>query len=140
MIPIPQFEGKYSITQDGRVFSHSRIAKDGRKVLGRWLKPAYDVDGYKRIMLYSGGRGSGKNLRVCRLVALTYINNPENKLFVNHINGNKQDDFVSNLEWVTAKENTQHAWKNGLCKAYDRTLPYNRQGIIESNKRRVCGI
>lgn len=50
-----------------------------------------------------------------RLVAEAWIENPNNKPEVNHINGNKHDNKVSNLEWVTAYENNLHARINGLC-------------------------
>ena len=52
-----------------------------------------------------------------RLVAETFIPNPLNKPEVNHINGNKYDNTINNLEWVTSLENKQHAWDNGLCNA-----------------------
>lgn len=136
MLYIPLYEGKYSITVDGRVYSHERRANDGRLVLGKWLKPSIDKDGYKRVTLYSGGRGTQKLYRICRLVASTYLIPVEGKSVVNHINGIKSDDWYGNLEWVTVQENTKHAWSLGLCKPYDRKGDYNRNGIIESNKRR----
>lgn len=138
---IPTLEGKYSITTDGRIYSHERIGSDGRFVPGRWIKPSSDKDGYKRVTLCYSGRGTQKSFRVCRLVASTYLTPDITKPFVNHINGVKWDDRVENLEWVSAKENTQHAWKLGLCKPYDRKEDYHREGIVESNKRRSkCGI
>lgn len=51
-----------------------------------------------------------------RIIALTFIPNPDNKPYVNHKNGNKKDNSVSNLEWVTQKENMQHAHETGLIK------------------------
>lgn len=54
---------------------------------------------------------------LARLVAETFIPNTESKEEVNHINGNKYDNRVVNLEWVTSKENKEHAWRNGLCNA-----------------------
>lgn len=139
MLYIPTLEGKYSIPTDGRVYSHERRGSDGRLVTGRWIKPSLDKDGYKRVTLCYSGRGTQKAFRVCRLVASTYLIPSNDKPFVNHINGIKSDDRVENLEWVTAQENTQHAWSLGLCKPYNRKEDYHREGIIESNKRRRKG-
>ena len=57
-----------------------------------------------------------KGYNIHRLVAETFIHNPENKREVNHINGNKHDNRVDNLEWVTTSENRIHAYKTGLQK------------------------
>lgn len=129
---IPLYEGRYCVSEDGRIYS---------LLSERWLKPQLDKDGYYKIGLYSGGRGTLKTHRVCRLVASAYLVSDINRPYVNHKDGDKTNDHVLNLEWVSAKENAIHAWELGLCKSYDRSLPYNREGIIASNKRRrKCGI
>ena len=132
----------YSVTEDGRIYSHSRVDRTGRLHKGRWIKLTVSQDGYYKVVLHLGQRGKSITRRVCRLVAEAFIPNPENKPCVNHLDGDKLNDSVNNLEWCTHKENTVHAWKEGLCKPYDRTKPYNRQAIVDSNKRRskVCGL
>jgi len=97
------FEGIYSITTLGRVWSHKR------KI---WLSP-YDVGhGYCTVRLSVDG--SQTDRKVHRLVAEAFIPNIEGKPQVNHVNSKKWDNRVSNLEWCTARENQQHASANGL--------------------------
>lgn len=72
------------------------------------LNAAVCHGGYTRIKFH------GKAYNVHRLVAKTFIPNPENKLTVNHIDGNKQNNCVENLEWATQKENNHHAIRTGL--------------------------
>lgn len=76
------------------------------------LKGCDTSGGYKRI---GRGKAHAESL-VHRLVATAFIPNPDKLPFVNHIDGNKHNNHVDNLEWVTPKENTIHAWNNGLCK------------------------
>ncbi len=68
--------------------------------------------GYLRVTLYKDG--SRKNFLIHRLIATHFIPNPENKPQVNHIDGNKINNNIDNLEWVTPSENTQHAYDTGL--------------------------
>lgn len=75
-------------------------------------KPYKDVDGYLTVSL-TDGEGNKKKYRVHRIIALTFIPNPENKTEVNHINSVRDDNRVENLEWVTRSENMKHAFREG---------------------------
>lgn len=93
------------VYEDGRIYS---------KKSNKFLKQMINHNGYFIINIKPNGRqDKNKILRVHRLVAECFIDNPENKLFVNHKDGNKQNNDKNNLEWVTPKENSNHALKNG---------------------------
>jgi hypothetical protein len=63
------------------------------------------------------GMGRKNKHRIHRLVAYAFIPNPLKKDFINHIDGNKYNNHINNLEWCTRSENMQHAWDNGLINA-----------------------
>lgn len=90
---------KYEISESGVV----RNAKSGREI-----KQFHGKDGYMRLQI------AGKTRTVHRLVALTFIPADIGKDFINHIDGNKQNNHVSNLEWCTRSENMKHAYRYGL--------------------------
>lgn len=96
------YESKYKITNDGRVYS---------EYLGDFMKPYYSKGGYVRVKLNYGDRS--KKVMIHRLVAMAFIPNPDNKPQVDHINRNRADNRVENLQWVTAQENSQLAVERG---------------------------
>lgn len=105
MQPIKDYEGKYFITQEGDVVN----AK------GNVLAVVVNKQtGYKAVSLWKDNKGQTRTVH--RLVATTYIPNPNNLPEVNHIDGNKLNNQVDNLEWVTRSSNMQHAYNVGLHK------------------------
>ncbi|OQB12822.1 MAG: hypothetical protein BWY15_02116 [Firmicutes bacterium ADurb.Bin193] len=83
-------------------------------VRGRILKPYTHKNGYLTLGIWLRGKNKTKHFKVHRLVALTWIENQDNKPDVNHKNGIKSDNRVINLEWVTRSENNKHASATGL--------------------------
>ena len=89
--------------------SESGIVRNART--GKILKQKQNY-GYMYVALQIDGKAHQR--RVHRLVALAFIPNPDNKSEVNHIDGNKANNHISNLEWCTPSENLKHAYKTGL--------------------------
>ena len=111
-------EDIYQVSNLGRVKGCERIVKHprgGNRILKEKLRSlTKDKDGYFRVCLCKYGKE--KLIGVHRLVCMSFIENPENKSQVNHINGIKYDNNVDNLEWSTSHENMQHAFRTGLQK------------------------
>ena len=101
----------YRITSDGRIWSlnHKKYMKPFKNI----LKHRPNNQPYLRIALIDKN-GKRRKIMVHRLVALAFIDNPEKKPFINHISGNKFDNNIENLEWVTNQENQIHASKHNL--------------------------
>lgn len=108
---IEGFNGRYLISNTGRIKSLKRKKE-------RILKLQKGVGNYLQVNLSKNG--ISKPYRVHRLVAKAFIKNTENKPDINHIDGNKHNNCILNLEWCTKSENMQHAVKTGLF------IPYNK--------------
>lgn len=89
----------YAITKDGRIFSLTT---------NLWVRTFNDKDNYKRVAIV-GDDGVRRKFRVGRLVALTYIPNYDNLPLVNHIDENKRNDSVENLEWCSYQYNVLYS-------------------------------
>lgn len=94
------YKEKYIVFQNGVVFN----------LCGKELKGMIDNSGYREVII------DNKQKLVHRIVAECFIPNPENKPCVNHKDGNKLNNDISNLEWCTHSENIKHAYENGLEK------------------------
>jgi len=107
------FENKYVINKKGEVKSkYTTSEKCGRKPTGNIIKQYVGRAGYYVIPLSIYQKS--KTRFVHRLIAINFIPNPENKPQVNHIDGNKLNNSIENLEWCTPSENAKHAYKNKL--------------------------
>lgn len=132
--PLKGYEGLYEITQCGmvRVIGNQKalnsvLGKNGSNVLSQQLTKF----GYKKVLLSKDGLR--KTYTVHRLVALTFIDNPFNKKTVNHIDGNKTNNNLSNLEWATQSENVLHSF-NQLGK---KSVWLGKKGALSHSAKSV---
>lgn len=109
---IPGFEGRYSVSNMGRVKVHESYLNGSgggkRRIPEKILKQNETNSGYKTVGLGRRIDGTRKTRTVHKLVALAFIPNPDNKATVNHIDENKHNNRADNLEWCTYKENMHH--------------------------------
>lgn len=104
-------EGLYQVSNMGRVKSLQSTKMHDRVKI---LSPVCADGRYLRVSLYKDKKS--KYFQVHRLVASAFLENPKDKTQVNHINGDKTNNCVDNLEWCTPSENNQHAYKIGINK------------------------
>lgn len=137
---IEGYEGRYQVSSQGRIKRSASVTS------GRWgtmhlselvMKATPDDEGYLSVGLTKGRKQIF--YRVHRLVAQAFIANPDNKPFVNHVDGVKYHNEATNLEWCTNSENMLHALNHGLFKP-DRThlASISHLGTAKTSKRVKC--
>lgn len=116
-LEIPGYEGLYEIDHFGNIRSLDKKVKNknGYRIInGKILKAKLDNHGYLKIGLTKNNKQ--KFYFIHKLVALTFLPNPNNYPIINHIDGNPLNNYVENLEWCTYSHNIKHAYDNGLKK------------------------
>lgn len=127
-IHLPEFNGKYMISNKGRLKS---IRKKSRKHVKDFItKGCHDTKGYFSLCLRD--HGLCVRIRAHVLVGEAFLIKPktESRLCINHIDGNKLNNNVENLEWVTYKQNSEHAIKTGLM---DTKGEKNKKSILKES-------
>lgn len=123
--PIKNYEGLYEVSDHGNVRSVPHVtngrANSYMTFTGKLLKPQLKRNGYLQVALSKNGHKTW----VCihRLVAESFIPNQDELAQINHIDGNKKNNVVNNLEWITPSENMKHAYDTGLLTHYTKLTP-----------------
>jgi hypothetical protein len=145
-LPIKGYEGLYEISNFGEIRSLDRITPQlncfgsisKRIYKGTILSIRKPKGKYPYVLLSKNGKR--KTYKIHRLVAQHFIDNPENKPEVNHVDDDKENSNASNLEWVTSSENKQHAVLNGLMVNPRGENAYNYRGnvsVFDKNGTRI---
>lgn len=127
------YEGLYMVSDHGNVMSTPPIKLRTGPSNGILLKQSIGTDGYLHVVLSNHSVTTTQSVH--RLVAESFISCPDRSFQVNHIDGNKKNNCLSNLEWVTQSQNTLHAYENGLM-SKDSTKKLTPFQIREIRKHR----
>lgn len=137
--PIPGFEGRYEAASDGSIYSVRRvfIHESGYEQIipEKQMTTQLTETGYYRVALTTNGRS--KSYRAHRLVAAAFLPNPENLPEVNHLNADRTDNRVSNLEWCTKEQNRQHAVRlrcEGVLGPRSASRKLNPEGVTHARR------
>ena len=126
--PIKGWEDRYSITNDGRVYSYFS---------NKYLKPVFDKDGYATVNLSRDN--IIRKYKIHRLVVETFVDNPNNKQEVNHKDFNRSNNWFENLEWVTQEENDDWSKLHGHNGRYDIQKAYTFTNVFNGNSFTILG-
>lgn len=140
-LEVPGYEELYEIDHFGNVRSLDKKVKNKngyRIIKGKMLKPKLDNHGYLKIGLVKDNQQ--KFYLIHRLVAITYLSNPNNYPVVNHIDGNPLNNYVENLEWCTYSYNIQHAYNNNLKKGISAEHKGSKNPKSKLNETEVISI
>ncbi len=125
---VPGYEGYYEISSLGRVYSLPRWIKNGvysyRFIVGHIMHACSDGWGYLHVSFRKNGKI--KSHHVHKLVANSFLGNTPIGKEVNHIDGIKTHNWVTNLEYLTRSENKKHAYQLGLCNEYGERNPFHK--------------
>lgn len=111
---IPDYECLYQASNFGRIRSLNRIDNCNKPRIGKILKFFKSKNGYFQVWLSKNGKAH--IFLVHKLIAKTFLENPHNYLYINHIDGNKSNNNVDNLEWCTQSHNVNESYRLGLQK------------------------
>lgn len=130
-IQVSGYEELYSISSLGRLRAHEKVNGKGQTLSPKILKPTDNGHGYR---IFNFRKDNiPKIILIHRVVALHFVDNPDNKPYVNHKNGIKWDNRAINFEWVTKSENALHLFNTLGYRVWHK----GKSGIIRSNSRPV---
>lgn len=142
-MPVNGYEKYYEVSNFGNVKSKDRTTTyihrgtpTTRTFKGKTMMPQKSKDGYLYIQMNGAEL---KTVKIHRLVAEHFIFNPDNKPCVNHLDGNKENNRISNLEWVTHSENTRHAYDTGLKIAIKGKHHYKSKRVMNTKTKEIFG-
>lgn len=141
--PVKGFEDYYKVSNLGRVKSLSRVVPFGsqqRTVNGKFLSQIDHGNGYVYVTFST--KNKHKNKYVHRIVCESFKDNPNKLEEVNHIDGNKQNNCIENLEWITGINNKRHAMKTGLSASGSKktTAKLSRAEARQIKREKLVGI